>query len=79
MKARFYVLSIRHKTKADFATIKQFCRPITPTSQNERVKNYEEDHFAYAVFDGLNVRIFRPYLKSQGFQSLWLVRSYARE
>lgn len=33
-------------------------------------KNYDEHHFAYAVFDGLNVRIFRPYLKSQGIDKL---------
>jgi hypothetical protein len=61
---------IRHKTKADFATIKQFCRPITRTSQSERVKNYDEDHFAYAVFEGLHVRIFRPYLKYRGIDKM---------
>jgi Type III restriction enzyme, res subunit len=56
---------IEHKTKADFATIKASYRPIIRTSQNERVYNYSEHQFAYAVIEGQNARIFRPFLKSK--------------
>jgi Type III restriction enzyme, res subunit len=61
---------IRHKTKADFAAIKANYRPIIRTSQNERVQTYSEHQFAYAVIEGQNVRIFRPYLKSTGIDKM---------
>jgi hypothetical protein len=61
---------IRQKTQADFAFIKKFTRPIARTTQNERVYNYTEKQFAYAVFTGQNARIFRPHLKAKGFDKM---------
>jgi hypothetical protein len=61
---------IRHKTKADFETIKKSCRPILQTIKEGKVYNYTELKFAYAVYEGVNVRIFRPFLKSQGIDKM---------
>jgi Type III restriction enzyme, res subunit len=58
------------KTQADFVFIKKFIRPIARTTQNERVYNYTEKQFAYAVFEGQNARIFRPYLKAIGIDKM---------
>ena len=67
---QFVLHYIRNKTKADFAAIKANYRPIIRTSQTERVQNYSEHQFAYAVIEGQNVRIFRPYLKSIGIDKM---------
>jgi hypothetical protein len=61
---------VRHKTQADFAFIKKWTRPILRITQNERVYNYTDKQFAYAVFEGQNARIFRPHLKSKGFDKM---------
>lgn len=61
---------VRHKTQADFAFIKKWIRPILRITQNERVYNYTEKQFAYAVFEGQNARIFRPHLKAKGFDKM---------
>lgn len=58
---------LKQKTKADFDTIRKCCRPILRTSRNGKISHYTDHVFAYAVFEGVNVRIFCPSKKSLGF------------
>jgi hypothetical protein len=61
---------LRQKTQANFETIQKSCRPIISSTKNGQVHEYNELQFAYAVYEGINARIFRPYLKSKGFDKL---------
>lgn len=54
---------IQQKTKADFEFIKARFRPIASTEKEGKTTIYTPKRFAYQVLEGLNARIFRPYLK----------------
>jgi Type III restriction enzyme, res subunit len=53
-----------NKTKADEPFIKQFYRPIIATTKDQKRTVYDANRLAFAVIEGQQSKIFRPYLKS---------------
>ena len=59
-----------NKTKANESFIRQFYRPITATTKDGNRTEYNANKLAFAVIEGQQAKIFRPYLKSKKYDKL---------
>jgi hypothetical protein len=56
-------LYIKNKTNADESFIRQFYKPIIATTKDGKKTVYDANRLAFAVIEGQQSKIFRPYLK----------------